>query len=95
MNLPVPDSSDFQYVAHVNFDEIENELKQVEKELKSVEGRVESVLKLELTTTAGGAALTGNSSSTGELNDAFKKKMTEFLKNSNEELKEQGENLLK
>jgi len=79
VNLPLPDSSDFGFVAHVNFEEIEAELKQVQRELKSVEERVESVVN-------GGGE---------ELNEAFRKKMQEFLGRSNEELREQEESLLK
>ncbi len=84
INLPLPDSSDFGFVAHVNFEEIEGELKSVQKELKSVEERVESVLKLD-----------GDVQVDDELNEPFKKKMQEFLRKSNEELKEQEESLLK
>jgi hypothetical protein len=89
VNLPLPDSSDFGFVAHVNFEEIEAELKQVQRELKSVEERVESVLKVE------GGGDEQAMKKREELNEAFRKKMQEFLGRSNEELKEQEESLLR
>ncbi len=79
VELPLPDSSDFLFVARVKFEDIAGELRQMRNELNGVEEQVASVLKLE-----GGDNVYG----------PFKKKMQEFLKSSNEEWKKQEGHLI-
>lgn len=81
--LPLPDQSDFNFVAQVNFDEIETEIKQIQKEVIGIEKRVENVLK------------DSNQENSDELNEQFKIKMEKFIKIMNEDLAEQEENFKK
>jgi formin 2 len=74
--LPIPDPSDFSFVAQVNFDEIEKELKRINNELEDIEKRIENVLKIE---------------ESQNVSSPFKSRVDEFLVNAKEECKEQEE----
>ena len=80
--FPLPDPSSFSFVSQVNFDELENEMNKVKKELKNIEQRIENVLKPKTQVGEAEAA---------DLNEPFKSKMFEFLKNAGELLKDQEE----
>jgi ElaB/YqjD/DUF883 family membrane-anchored ribosome-binding protein len=79
--FPLPDPSDISFVAQTSFDELEKELKRVKNELQDIERRVENVLK--------------QSQQDESLNEPFKSKINEFLKNAIDECKEQEENYTK
>jgi formin 2 len=90
--LPLPDPSDFNFVAQVNFDEIEKELKRINNELNDIEQRVENVLKASTTMVDGVESKTNEMTVSSQLNEQFKTRVSEFLKNARDECKEQEEN---
>jgi hypothetical protein len=71
--FPLPEPSDFSFLANVSFAEIEKELKRVENELKDVNTRAENVFKTTDEST----------------HEPFKTNIDSFIKIANEELKEQ------
>ena len=83
--LPLPDASDFSFVAQVSFEDIEKEIGKIKKELKEVEERVENVLKAEKDDTENGTSLV----------EPFKTKINEFLTKASDECKEQEEIYIK
>lgn len=95
--LPLPDPSDFNFVAQVSFDELEKELKRVNNELKDVETRVENVLKANEASDAADTSSVGTQldEATYQLNEQFRERVNEFLKNARDECKEQEENFTK
>lgn len=92
--LPLPDPSDFNFVAQVNFDELDKELRRVTNELKDIEERIEVVLKASGVASGGSDETDTGSSSPSPLesqNELFKTRVNEFLRRAREEAKEQEE----
>jgi hypothetical protein len=91
---PLSDPSDYSFVAQVNFEELDKELRKVRNELKDIEQRAETVNK----TTQSEEATKKSDSNDESFNatlEPFKARITDFLKQANEECKEQEENLIK
>jgi hypothetical protein len=98
--MPLPDPSDFNFVATVSFEELEKELRRVSNELKNIEERVDTVLKLSSplqspTTENPPSQLNVEEveDSLLSLNEQFKTRVLEFLKEARENTKEQEEML--
>ena len=72
-NFPLLEPSDLSFSANVSFHEIDKEIKRVENELKDVNTRAEAVFK----------------STEESTHEPFKKNIEKFLKEANDELKEQ------
>jgi formin 2 len=80
VKFPLPDPSDFNFVAQINFDELEKEIRKVKSEIGEVEKRIENILKC--TGSDGGESL-------------FKVRVNEFLTKARDECKEQEESFHK
>ena len=96
--MPLPDPSDFNFVAQVSFDELEKELRRVSNELKDIEERIETVLRLSSPSVTLGTVSPDDSDADiplddtiSNLNQQFRSRVTEFLKNAREDRKEQEE----
>ena len=46
VKFPLPDPSDFNFVAQISFDELDKEIRKVKNEINEVEKRIENVLKI-------------------------------------------------
>jgi hypothetical protein len=89
--FPLPEPSDFNFVAQVSFEELEKEIQRVQKEIEDIEKRIENVFKA--TSQIDNKNGSSSDSPTGnDQNDQFKKKIDEFVSKASEELKEQEEN---
>jgi hypothetical protein len=91
LKFPLPDPSDFNFVAQVNFDECEKELRKLNNELKDIQERLDTVLKISNMNGGTESAVSGHSSELSALNDQFRQRVEDFLKNARNECKEQEE----
>jgi len=76
--LPVPEPSDLQRASAINFDALDTELKTLETELKTCEGRVTVVID----------------TSSPEQLEPFREKMTKFLSQATDKMKEMRESFV-
>lgn len=83
--LPIPEPSDFNFVAQVSFDELEKELRKVKNELGDVKQRVETVIRVT-------DALPAERGVSEELKEQFKSRVDGFLKSALDECKDQDDN---
>jgi hypothetical protein len=96
IKFPLPDPSDFNFVAGINFDEINKEIKKVKMEIGECEKRIEKIMKT-MDVPAAPAPATDHNEDTSESSDEplFKKRVNAFLNKARNECKEQEENFLK
>ena len=85
VKFPLPDPSDFNFVAQINFDELDKEIRKVKSEISEVEKRIENVLKIR-----------NNNNNNSETDESlFKKRVNTFLTKAKDECKEQEDNFIK